>query len=201
MESFRLRLRKPSPAMIVALIALFVALSGGAAAGTYVAAKQLDARSTGVKQGNAQNLRLISARVAHLRARLFGQHKVQACCRGPRGPRGRRGPRGFRGPQGPAGPQGPKGITQISSPNGPVAHMCAFGGGACSVGSSVAICPTGTLPIGGAWAGDAPDPIFAATVSASFPYPSFAAPTGWGVIAVNNANVTASFHAAAICAS
>jgi hypothetical protein len=88
----------------------------------------------------------------------------------------------------------------ISSTDGPVAHMCAFSGGACAVGTSIASCPTGKVPIGGAWAGDSPDPIFAATVSASFPYPSFSTPTGWAVVMVNNADVTASFHASAICA-
>jgi hypothetical protein len=194
MESFRHRLRTPSPAMIVALIALFVALSGGAAAGTYVAAKQLGAHSTSVEPGNTRILKMVAARVAYLRAHPVGVHKLQRCCPGPRGRRGLRGPRGF------PGPPGPKGLTNISSRDGPVVHMCAFGGGGCEVAESIALCPTGTVPIGGAWAGDAPDPIVVATVGASFPYPSGSPPTGWGLIIINDAPFTASFHASVICA-
>jgi hypothetical protein len=197
MESFRHRLRTPSPAMIVALIALFVALSGGAAAGTYVAAKQIGAPSTSIEPGNTRILKTAAARVAYLRAHPVRIHKLQRCCPGPRG---RRGPRGLRGPRGFPGPPGPTGLSHISSTNGPVVHMCAFGGGGCEVAESIALCPTNTVPIGGAWAGDAPDPIVGATVGASFPYPSGSPPTGWGVIMINNAPVTASFHAAAICA-
>jgi hypothetical protein len=180
-----------SPAMMVALIALFVALSGGAAAGSYVATKQHGGPSGKHFMTAMPQIGAIRATTS-VRARLLDEFKT--CCRGPRG---RRGPRGPHGPQGPPGPAGP---ARITSADGPVAHMCAFGGGACSVGSSVATCPAGTVPIGGAWAGDAPDPIFAATVSASFPYPSFTAPTGWAVIVVNDSNLTASFHASAICA-
>jgi len=186
------RLRRPSPAMVVALIALFVALSGGAAAGTYVAAKQRVAPSLVIDRATASTARVAVTKAA-LRARLAQLHSS-----GPRGPRGRRGPRGFRGPQGPAGPSG---VAHTTSRNGPVAHMCAFGGGACSIGQSIALCPTGTVPIAGAWAGDAPDPIFGATISASFPYPSNATPTGWAVVVVNDVNATASFHASVICAS
>jgi len=194
MESFRHRLRTPSPAMIVALIALFVALSGGAAAGTYVAAKQLGPRSTSVEPGHARILKLVAARVAYLRAHPARVHQLQGCCPGPRGRRGPRGPRGF------PGPPGARGLTTLTSRNGPVVHMCAFGGGGCEVAESIALCPAGTVPVGGAWAGDAPDPIAIATVGASFPYPSNSTPTGWGLIVINDAPVTASFHTAVMCA-
>jgi hypothetical protein len=193
MKSSR-RLRTPSPAMIVALVALFVALSGGAAAGTYVAAKELDTRATSLEPGNATIPRVVAARVAQLRALSLRPDKLHKCCRGPRGPRG------FRGPRGPQGPAGRFTAANISSTNGPVVHLCAFGGGGCEVGQSIAICPGGTVPIGGAWAGDSPDPIVDATVGASFPYPSGSPPTGWGLIIINNAPITASFHVAAICA-
>src|SRR3954470_18990250 len=93
MESFRHRVRTPSPAMIVALLALFVALSGGAAAGTYVAAKELGPRSTSVEAGRARILNLVAARVAYLRTHPAGVHQLQRCCPGPRGRRGPRGPR------------------------------------------------------------------------------------------------------------
>jgi hypothetical protein len=197
MESFRHRLRTPSPAMIVALIALFVALSGGAAAGTYVAASQLDVRSTSVQQWNAKSLRMAVA------------HELQRCCRGPRGPRGLRGRRGLIGPEGPQGPDGPTGpaggftpANIVYSLNGPIAHMCAYNGGTCAYGESIAHCPAGKVAIGGAWAGDAPDAPSAATVEASFPTYSAGSsvPDGWGVKMVNNDTGTASFHATAVCA-
>jgi hypothetical protein len=191
--------------MIVALTALFVALSGGAAAGTYVAATSLAGNEANARKGSSQSLGISRPTVARLRAAVLRRLAAGGkCCRGPRGPRGPRGfrgPPGFLGPPGPQGPQGPSGVAHISSPDGPVVHLCAASGGSCAAGQSVAQCPAGTLPVGGAWAGDSPDPIVVATVGASYPYPSFQAPTGWAVIMINNADTTASFHASAICAS
>jgi hypothetical protein len=121
-------------------------------------------------------------------------------------------PRGRRGPQGPAGIQGAPGLTGpaggftaanvANSLPGPIAHMCAFDGGECALAESDAQCPAGKVAIGGAWAGDAPDPPLAATVEASFPIyaPGAGTPTGWGVKMVNNDTGTASFHTSAICA-
>ena len=78
------RLPRPSPAMAVALVALFVALGGSAfAAGHYL----------------ITSTRQISPRVLH---RLKGD-------RGPRGLSGAQGPGGPQGPVGPVGPAGPVG--------------------------------------------------------------------------------------------
>jgi len=73
----------PSPAMVVALIALFVALGGTG----YAATSLTD------NGGNA-----VAAAKRHRRS-----------LRGPRGFRGRTGPQGPVGPTGPTGPQGPQG--------------------------------------------------------------------------------------------
>jgi hypothetical protein len=75
----------PSPAMVVALIALFVALGGTGYAATTLSASGSD-----------------SATVAARRHRRS--------LRGPRGFRGKRGPQGPVGPVGPQGPQGPQGV-------------------------------------------------------------------------------------------
>ena len=74
------KLSRPSPALIVAAIALFVAIGGGAWAAT----------------GSTKSARY--ARATHPKASIAS-----------RGPRGRRGPRGFSGPRGSTGGQGPAG--------------------------------------------------------------------------------------------
>ena len=82
------KLGRPSPALVIAFLALFVAASGGAWAAS----------------GN-----LGSAHVA-----AHGKSKVK---RGPRGPRGFRGRQGSRGPQGPAGAGGPAGTPGAVGPS------------------------------------------------------------------------------------
>jgi hypothetical protein len=74
------KLSRPSPALIVAAIALFVAIGGGAWAATGSTKSARYARATNPKASIAS-----------------------------RGPRGRRGPRGFSGPRGSTGAQGPAG--------------------------------------------------------------------------------------------
>ncbi len=74
------KLSRPSPALIVAAIAIFVAIGGGAWAAT----------------GSTKSARY--ARATNTNASIAS-----------RGPRGRRGPRGFRGPRGSRGGQGPAG--------------------------------------------------------------------------------------------
>jgi hypothetical protein len=95
------RIRRPSPAMVVACIALALALGG-----VGYAAVRLPANSVGTLQlrANAVN----SSKVANgslLRAD-FRSGQIPA---GPRGPAGPAGPAGAAGAAGPAGPAGPKG--------------------------------------------------------------------------------------------
>ena len=85
--------RKPSPALIVALIALFVAMSSNGTASRFVKGKGAAA----VKAASASRLDA-------------------------RGPRGPRGPRGRRGPQGPAGPPGPTMSAVAGSAMNPPPH-------------------------------------------------------------------------------
>ena len=102
--------RRPSPAMLVALLALFVALGGSSYAALNlpkgsVGAKQLKQNSVTspkVKRGSL----LVSDFRASQRARL----------RGPRGRRGSQGLQGLQGPQGVRGPAGtPNGYTQAQA--------------------------------------------------------------------------------------
>jgi hypothetical protein len=76
------RLRKPSPSMVVALIALILAMSGSAVAGSLITGAQ-------IKNGTIQ-LKDINS-------------KARKALRGKTGPAG---PRGATGPTGPAGPAG-----------------------------------------------------------------------------------------------
>jgi hypothetical protein len=184
------KLRLPSPAMVVALFALFVALTGGAAAGTFLAAKQ-----DSTVRANTMRQASLVWRLTHklgLSSTAGGVHLVSRCCRGPRGLRG------LRGPQGPPGPAGGFTTANITYVNGPVTHLCQFGAGNCAVGASVATCPTGKVAIGGGWIGDTPDPPVFATVGADA---ASSDSTSWGVVMINDTGATtASFHAFAACA-
>jgi hypothetical protein len=93
-----MRFRKPSPATLIALLALFVALGGSS-----YAALQLPRGSVGTKQ--LKNGAVTSKKVRNnsLLVRDF-RASQRARLRGPRGPQGARGEQGLPGAQGPPGP-------------------------------------------------------------------------------------------------
>jgi hypothetical protein len=113
-----MRLRRPSPAMLVALLALFVALGGSS-----YAALQLRPGSVGTKQ--LKNGAVTSPKVKNnsLLVRDF-RRSQRAQLQGPQGARGPSGPQGARGPSGPQGTQGAQG------PQGPVGPATGPAGGA-----------------------------------------------------------------------
>jgi hypothetical protein len=99
-----MRLRRPSPSMLVALLALFVALGGSS-----YAALQIPRGSVGTKQ--LKNGAVTSPKVKNnsLLVRDF-KASQRARLRGPQGARGPQGSQGAQGPQGPVGPAtGPAG--------------------------------------------------------------------------------------------
>ena len=109
-----MRLRKPSPAMGVALAALFVALGGTSVAAVSV----LPTGSVGTAQ--LRNDSVTGAKLAH--GTLTGLHvkdgsltradfSLGALLTGPQGPAGATGAMGPVGPTGPTGPTGPIGPT------------------------------------------------------------------------------------------
>jgi hypothetical protein len=101
----RLVRHRPSPAMVVALIALFVTLGG-----VGYAAVTLPRNSVGAAQ--LKKGAVTPPKVAKKTIALFrGQ-------RGPRGAAGDRGPQGAQGPQGPVGAQGPSGAAGPAGPSG-----------------------------------------------------------------------------------
>jgi hypothetical protein len=98
-----MRLRRPSPSMLVALLALFVALGGGS-----YAALQIPRGSVGTNQ--LKNGAVTSPKVRNnsLLVRDFNR-SAHSQLQGPQGARGAQGPAGAQGPGGPQGPAGPAG--------------------------------------------------------------------------------------------
>jgi hypothetical protein len=140
----RLLGHRPSPAMIVALIALFIAMGG-----TGYAAIKLPANSVGSKQIKANAV--VSSKIKNgtiSRSDLA----PGALLKGPQGIPGPQGPQGLQGvagPQGPQGPEGPPAVTTIDVVNSggavpsPVETMCPAGeiatGGGGVTGASAAL--------------------------------------------------------------
>jgi hypothetical protein len=117
-------MKRPSPAMTVALIALFVALTGSAAAGSgLITGAQIKDHSIGIND-------LALSAVSKLR--------------------GHAGPAGAAGPSGPAGPAGAPGgfdPSKISYVDGPQTDLPA--NAAAGAQSLTATCPSGTKVVGG----------------------------------------------------
>lgn len=100
-----MKIRIPSPAMVVALIALFVATTGTAVAGVMITGANVKNESlTGLDILNG-SVTTNEIRNGTLRPVDFGGKLPQ----GPQGPQGTPGSPGAPGAPGPAGPQGPAG--------------------------------------------------------------------------------------------
>lgn len=95
--------RKPSPAMVLAFCALFIALGGSA----FAAKHFID--GSNIAKGSIPLNRLSKSVQSRLNSKL----------RAGNGPQGSQGPQGGQGAKGAAGPQGPKGATGATGPQGP----------------------------------------------------------------------------------
>jgi hypothetical protein len=95
--------RKPSGSMLVAVVALVVALTGGAYAASKINGKHLVRNS--VASSKIKNKTLKNKDFSN---------QAKRSLEGDRGPRGRRGPRGPQGPQGDTGVQGPAGQVLVA---------------------------------------------------------------------------------------
>jgi len=117
----RLGSRLPSPSLVLAAAALFVALTGGATAAGIVAYAK--------RAGTADNAK-------HLGGKTAAQ--IAATVRGPAGPQGAAGatgPAGPKGDQGAAGPAGPTGATGPAGPTGDKGEKGDVGAGVKIVGT------------------------------------------------------------------
>ncbi len=119
------RLRAPSPSLVVALIALFVALGGSA-----YAAITLPANSVGTKQLKNGAVTAAKVKTGSLLAQDFRAGQLQNGAQGPNGDTGATGATGAQGPKGDTGAtgaQGPKGDTGAAGAQGPKGDTGAAG--------------------------------------------------------------------------
>lgn len=108
------RLPRPSPALALAAVALFLAAGGPAAAvDTATAAARL--MVTG-KQVKDSSLASRDIKNGSLLAKDFKPGQLPGAQSGTRGPQGDRGPQGERGPEGARGPQGERGEAGPAGP-------------------------------------------------------------------------------------
>ena len=118
-------MRKPSPAMVVATVALFFSLAGtGLAASHYLI--------TSVNQ---------------IKPSVVSQLRAQKGQKGDPGPQGPKGDTGARGPQGIEGNQGPKGDTGAQGPQG-IQGPPASAAFSSAEGTAVTLAPYATVTAG-----------------------------------------------------
>jgi hypothetical protein len=123
-------MRRPSPAVTIASVALFFSLAGtGLAASKYLI--------TSTHQIKPNVLRAL---------------------KGKQGPAGPAGVSGVAGAAGAAGAAGTSFTTaNVTTVEGAQITLCTFGTGTCDLGTSTAVCPTGSVVLGGGWLGDIVD--------------------------------------------
>lgn len=136
-------MRRPSPAFVLALIALIVALSGTGYAATKITSK--DVKNNSLTGADIKNNSLRGADIRNgtvgandLKRRLRNQFRV-AGASGVPGPQGAPGAPGAQGPPGPQGPKGDQGLQGTAGPTGP------SGSAARSVGQPLSASPTSVL--------------------------------------------------------
>jgi hypothetical protein len=100
------RFHLPSPAMLVAMVALLIALGG-----TSYAAIRLPANSVATKHLKKNAVTSAKVKNGSLLSKDFKSGQLPA---GPRGPQGAQGPQGPQGAQGPQGPPGQASVPTIT---------------------------------------------------------------------------------------
>lgn len=193
----------PSPAMIVAIVALMVALSGSTYAATQFSGSQIkNGTVTKAKLHKSVQRQLAKAdRPGPRGARGLRGLPGEA---GPMGPQGERGAVGPAGPLGPAGARGERGLDGFSGPAGPAGPRGEAGGLDLSkitrvVGPDVTIqpgetetveasCPAGQRATGGGYFSNIAHP------AASLPGIS-----SWALIVNNDRSIEVDVAAYVIC--
>ena len=166
-----------SKSMLVALVALFFSLTGWGVAARVALAPP---NTVGTQQIVNGSVRLVDLHPSATRL-LKGQ-------------RGERGPQGLTGTPGTAGPAGPQGSAGGFDP-GKVSYVAASpqtSVGPSSSGVSKAVCPSGSIPVGGGGLSGI-GKIGISQASAD--------PWGWSIYVYNDTSITISIAALAVCAA
>jgi hypothetical protein len=161
----RITSQRPSPAIVVAFIALLLALGSGA-----YAQLRIPRNSVGTAQLKANSVTSPKVRAGSLLRSDFRAGQIPRGPAGPAGERGLTGATGATGAIGPIGPRGPAGATNVTVETDPLGPRI----------NSVATCPAGRVATGGG--GSVTDPTW--YLSASFPVaPTVPGgpPTQWSV--------------------
>src|SRR6266550_2661614 len=185
-----LRRFHPSPALVVACIALALSLGG-----VSYAALRLPANSVGTRQVINGSL-------------LKGDFKAGQLPRGARGPQGlagaagSTGPAGATGPAGTAGPVGPAGTAGSQGPPGPVSLTYVLSPyTALPTGTeqgAFVVCPAGMVVTGGG--GYSPSTSTAVSIkSSAIGTTTGSSPDEWFVIMNNTSGSDTTFFAEAVC--
>jgi hypothetical protein len=204
--------RRPSPALVVAFIALLLALGSGAYAqlnipNNSVGSKKLKNNAVTTKKINNGAVTSSKVRNGTLVSRDFKAGELPA---GPPGPRGATGERGLPGPAGErglTGPPGPAGATHVTVVTNP--PLLPGGGLPDGVPNPVAQCPANTVATGGGGlvGGDSaavpPDPPPDSTWYLWASHPVGSPPTGWTVSASDTGDPGSAQNAIAyvVCAA
>jgi hypothetical protein len=139
----RITSHRPSPAMVVAFIALLLALGSGA-----YAQLRIPRNSVGTAQLKANAVTSPKVRAGSLLRSDFRAGQLPRGPAGPAGAAGARGATGERGPAGPAGPAGAAGATNVTIVTGtpaaplaqancPAGSRATGGGGVAAVGAYI----------------------------------------------------------------
>src|SRR4051812_3520804 len=127
--------RWKNPTMVIAVLALFVALGGGAA----LAGKSISGKSI---KNHSMPLNKLTNSAIHA---LSGKQGPQGSS-GPSGPKGPSGPSGPSGPKGASGPKGSPGPTGAVGPTGAAGVVPVFNTGGTLQAAQHAVSGTFTMP-------------------------------------------------------
>ena len=130
-------MKLPSPTLVIAALALFVGLGGGAVAATSISGKQI--KNSSITGKDIKN--------DSLTAKDF-----KGSVKGAKGSRGATGPAGARGPAGPAGSGGSAGSPGSGGSGGPLTltyRSSTVDVPAGEARNTLAECPAGQIPTGG----------------------------------------------------
>jgi hypothetical protein len=179
----------PTPAMLVALLALFLAAGGVGYAATSIGSGQItnnSIRSADIRDGTLAPKDLAP--------------KTRSLLRGTDGARGRTGARGLEGATGAVGPTSAAGATNV------VARTGSFPVSGTTTQSGTVQCQPGERATGGGGGivAGSERPLLQSgpvDVSGTFPIAAGAVPTGWRVEVFNGTGVSQTASVYAVCAA